>query len=733
MKIEQILPGIERLWEMTGKGDPEVKVAVLDGPVDFNHKSLKDAKISSLDHMNSGKVNSFHGTFICSLIFSNHRQLVKGVAPNCEGVVKRIFHEGENGELMSSSQADIADGIHAALEAGADIINISGGERMHDDGGLIHPLKIALEKCEEAGVLVVAATGNDGADSIDIPASFPTVLAVGSITDDGNPSVFSNWSWEENDKGIVAPGENIIGAAAGKSGSEVIASGTSFSNALVSGVAALLLSLQKSSGGCKKPLTIRKILLNSVTPCKAEEGINCDPIMHGRLNIDQAISQLAVTPASTCSCQKENEKIRDADKDPLQTTKDQNSITINQLNMNEEKEVMPSATADVVEAVTQEQSSPESHAGAEAGDSQVQTYGVDASAVEESVSEQSQVEPSNAAPISFNPMINSGGLPTFQNSQLVNAIGQPSYNFGTQNNLDTFTAMMRSWYDHLPAGRLKDELTNSPHDHKSMAAFLLYKSTDGYTNAYMGSQLIWLLNMNSTPIYAISPKLSDFRGAIYLILEQFLADNVGINAEAYSKYTEELSRGTSISPEDPIPAEVFIDDKDEDDVMRMVLPGYVSGTSRLMNGNHVESVTPVAYGLKDWTVNALVESIDVDDEETKKQLISVLNRLYISTTNKGQTPNDRALNYSLYNILELSNIVTEITKEKLQLSNCDVRPSKISRQNSISREVRLTFFDPANTNKASITYSMQVDVSGVTPIIIGETQKWYAPVSMVSA
>ena len=238
--------------------------------------------------------------------------------------------------------------------------------------------------------------------------------------------------------------------------------------------------------------------------------------------------------------------------------------------------------------------------------------------------------------------------------------------------------------------------------------------------------------MNSTPIYAISPKLADFRSSIYLTLQQFLADNVGIDSSIYSDYTLDINSGKK-NPNDPLPKGLFVEGKDDDDVMRMVLPGYISGRTKLINGNFVESVTPVAYGLKDWTAKALVNSLNLKGEDTTKQLISILNRLYVSTLNKGQSADDRALNYSLYNILELSNIIGEITKDKLQLSHYQVVPSKISRQNSIAREVRMIFFDPMNTNKASTTYSMQVDVSGVTPVIIGETQKWYAPVSVVSA
>lgn len=349
----------------------------------------------------------------------------------------------------------------------------------------------------------------------------------------------------------------------------------------------------------------------------------------------------------------------------------------------------------------------------------------------------------------FNPVINPGGYPTYRNSKLVNAIGQPSYDFGTRNNLDTFTALMRTWYRKMPEGVLKGDLTDSPHDHKSMAAFLLYKEDNEFPNAFMASQLIWLLNMNSTPIYSIGPKLSSFRGSIYLILEQFLANNVGIDYVHYTNYTNKLSQGEA---DEKLYEKVFITGKDDDDLMRMVLPGFVSGESTLINGNVIETVTPVAYGLKNWTLNALVDSLGFEKETPqstevmgagpgsvmpvkkgpREHLISILNRLYVSTLNKGQSPEDRALNYSLYNIVELSEIIKEVAEAGLQLSGYKVVPSKISRQNSISREVQLTFFDPTDTNKASVTYSMQVDVSGVTPIMIGETQKWYAPVRVAT-
>ena len=168
---------------------------------------------------------------------------------------------------------------------------------------------------------------------------------------------------------------------------------------------------------------------------------------------------------------------------------------------------------------------------------------------------------SSHSPDSYNPNMNSGGYPTFKNSQLVNVIGQPSYDFGTQENLDTFTSLIKSWYNKISSGKLKDTLTNSPHDHKSMAAFLLYKNSEGESpNLFMASQLIWLLNINGAPIYSISPHLAAFSDQIYTTLGNFLAKNAGINIDAYTKYTVELYKNNS-KVKDTLPSDLFVDNK----------------------------------------------------------------------------------------------------------------------------------------------------------------------------
>ena len=165
----------------------------------------------------------------------------------------------------------------------------------------------------------------------------------------------------------------------------------------------------------------------------------------------------------------------------------------------------------------------------------------------------------------------------------------------------------------------------------------------------------------------------------------------------------------------------------DEETVRMVLPGYISGNTQLFSRTSVQSVTPVAYGLAEWTIDALTKG---QPEETKKQVEAILNRLYLTAQNKGQTADERALNYFVYNVINLSDIVIEAAKKNLQFSSYEVVPSKIQRHHSELRQVQLTFFNPANTNEASTTYATTMDVSGITPITVGKIESWQSPVSV---
>jgi subtilisin family serine protease len=128
-----------------------------------------------------------HGTMVTGVIWSASH----GVAPKCTGIVASIYGQDGNGELLPCSQLDLARAITEIVEAGARVVNISGGEL----SGATEPeplLSRAFDLCVARDVLVVAAAGNDGCACSHIPASAPTVLAVGAVDHGGRPMGFSN-------------------------------------------------------------------------------------------------------------------------------------------------------------------------------------------------------------------------------------------------------------------------------------------------------------------------------------------------------------------------------------------------------------------------------------------------------------------------------------------------------------------------------------------------------------
>jgi cyanobactin maturation PatA/PatG family protease len=200
-----------------------------------------------------------------------------------------VFSDGPDGSIAPCSQLDLARAIGQAVDAGAHIINISGGEL--SPSGTAHPLLAeAVRKCADRDVLIVAATGNEGCDCLHIPGALPSVLAVGAMDARGMPLAFGNWGAKYRTQGILAPGENVVGAKPG--GGTVAHTGTSFATPIVSGVAGLLMSLQRKLGGRASPQEVRAALLDSAYACDPQAFSDCRPFLVGGLDIAAAHKRL---------------------------------------------------------------------------------------------------------------------------------------------------------------------------------------------------------------------------------------------------------------------------------------------------------------------------------------------------------------------------------------------------------------------------------------------------------
>ena len=127
------IPGLLPLWQEVSGGDPGIRIAVIDGPVDLSHPALSTARVTlggqAVGLASVPTIRSEHGTHVTSLVMGAPGTSVLGIAPNCTATVFSIYREGIHGELEPSSQAELALAINQALADGADVINISSGQK----------------------------------------------------------------------------------------------------------------------------------------------------------------------------------------------------------------------------------------------------------------------------------------------------------------------------------------------------------------------------------------------------------------------------------------------------------------------------------------------------------------------------------------------------------------------------------------------------------------------------
>jgi subtilisin family serine protease len=250
-----------------------VLVAILDTAVDLQHPALAGLAISQInlvsDEADDGLGSySGHGTAVASIIAGTEQ--VKGIAPAVELLSVGVLGSYGEGDVFT-----VAQGIVAAVDEGADIINLSlgapGGSRL---------LAQAVAYAHENGVMIVAAAGNDGIGAVNYPAQYEEVLAVTAVDATGKYVHFSNYGHAVD---IAAPG---IGIAAAWGEDDVISfSGTSAAVPFVSGTLAALLA--QSPGATAEDLEL--ILLDYTN----DAGLpNADPYYgEGVLNIGRILAR----------------------------------------------------------------------------------------------------------------------------------------------------------------------------------------------------------------------------------------------------------------------------------------------------------------------------------------------------------------------------------------------------------------------------------------------------------
>lgn len=178
----------------TVKESDTVKIAVLDSGVDF---AFTDANVTRAVNLVENEQNyenmmndlTGHGTSVASIISE--------INPDAEIYSVRVL-DRDNKSTLSR----VVAGIYWSIDNGADIINMSFGTLSNSE--ILHK---AVEDAENAGILMISAAGNDPDASVEYPARFNEVVAVGSVDAEGTLSD-STANGEEVE--LLAPGEEVF-------------------------------------------------------------------------------------------------------------------------------------------------------------------------------------------------------------------------------------------------------------------------------------------------------------------------------------------------------------------------------------------------------------------------------------------------------------------------------------------------------------------------------------------
>jgi subtilisin family serine protease len=298
-------------WNVT-TGSRAVVVAVIDSGIDYGHPDLSANMYTNAaeipDNGEDDDQNGFvddvrgwdfrdddndpwdelgHGTHVAGIIGAVGGNFIGVTGVSWEVTLLPLRFIGIDG---SGSVGDAVEAVEYATQAGADIINASWGST-----GFSPTLREAFVQASEAGVLTVAAAGNDSSDNDLVPhypSSFdvPGLLAVSATDHSDLLAVFSNFGTQSVD--LAAPGQSVLSTL--PSGGYGRLSGTSMAAPHAAGVAALLRALAPRIDA----VALRDKLIESVDPLPGLAGRS---VSGGRLNALRCLSNREMIAPGACT------------------------------------------------------------------------------------------------------------------------------------------------------------------------------------------------------------------------------------------------------------------------------------------------------------------------------------------------------------------------------------------------------------------------------------------------
>jgi len=513
--LDDRIPGLDELHNQT-LGDPRITIVILDGDPDHTLCCFQGAEVSKvfpywheipepispedyatyleIDNGNlKGEAKKAaleaalpepilhrihgnrHACLVTSVIVGQENTPAPGIAPKCRVINIPLNSMGRMDE-EAISPLNLARGFDLALELGANIIHCAMC-RPTQTGEGEELFTQAVKKCQDNNILIVSPAGNNKGDSWCLPAVLPGTLAVGAAKVDGTPCHFSNWGGNYAEEGILAPGEDILGAQPCTE-KPVRLTGTSMAAPVMTGISALLMSLQLQQGKPVDAEAVRTALLNTAIPCDPNVVEEPERCLRGFVNIPGAMKVLFGQPSVTISFAGDRvTRTEWAGYDtpvpssitPAMTDSTSPSVT--------ETAIAENTVADGAIAIVQESAEP------------------------------TNIETSTA----------------FAGD--VYALGTLGYDFGDEARRDTFKQLMSPFEldgimvppDPYDARQVVEHLDRNPDEARS---------------------LIWTLNLEQNTLYALEPK-GPFASDVYQIFLQMLAGQ--LEPETSDEFVERIS------------------------------------------------------------------------------------------------------------------------------------------------------------------------------------------------
>ena len=205
-------------------------IAIIDTGIDFGHPEFSGRILSGYDFENEDsnpQDDNGHGTHVAGIAAGagNNGTGIAGICWDAQIIpVKVLDHSGDG------TYGNVARGIIWAVDQGAEIINLSLGAAYESQ-----TLQDAVNYALDNGVVLVAASGNDGVEGVYYPAAYQGVIAVGAVNQNNQHAYFSNYGPQV---ALAAPGQSIYSTNYGSGYS--YKSGTSMAAPMVTGSIALI-------------------------------------------------------------------------------------------------------------------------------------------------------------------------------------------------------------------------------------------------------------------------------------------------------------------------------------------------------------------------------------------------------------------------------------------------------------------------------------------------------------